>query len=179
MPTSSRRRGTLITTYIDSRLLAATQVRKIRNDIRSEVPLAAATLLLISFGFGLVWGELRAGLLFGAAVLAILLLQLPLLLWAGVDLNPAELEVHKFGRRRIAWHDIQLLTAEKSWGTVRMVVWTVRGERIALRAPTMLARSAKRERFVYDFHTIEQYWQAYRGPYWQPATVWTRPEFRI
>ena len=168
-----------MTTYIDSRLLAATQVHKIRNDVAAEVPIATGLLVLFSVAFGLIRGDGRDGVLFGAVVLVAVSVQLPLLLWTGANLTPTELEIHGLRRRSIRWHEIQLLTAERSWRTVRIVVWTVRGERIVLRAPTITAWGSNRQRFARDYRTIERYWLAYRGPYWQPAALRTPRDFQL
>ncbi|HEX2904749.1 MAG TPA: hypothetical protein VHO01_14955, partial [Jatrophihabitans sp.] len=152
-----------MTSYIDSRLLAATRTRKIRNDIRGELPLSGLVLLLCSVAFGLARRDVAAGLVFGGAVLAAVCLPLPLLLRAGADLSPLGLELHGLRRRRLAWAEVQLLTAERSRGSVRVVVWTVRGERLPLRAPTLTRWTRRRDRYVDDLRAIEWYWHTYRG----------------
>lgn len=158
-----------MTAYIDSRLLAATRPHKIRNDVRADAPVAAGVLALVSVLVAVATGSARIGLIFAALTLVAVVIQLPLLLWTGLDLHPAALEVHGLGRREIAWQQIRLLTAEKSWGGVRVVAWTARGERILLRAPTISPWGTGRRRFAQDYRAIERYWLTYRDQYWPSA----------
>lgn len=158
-----------MTAYLDSRLRAAIRVDKIRNDIRADLPAAAGLLVLGSVLFGLSRGAGLDAVWFGATVLVVVLVQLPLLLWSGADLRPAEIELHGFGRRRIAWHQVQAMSAEKTFRGVRIVLWTFRGERIPLRAPTISAWGSGRRRFAENYLLLERYWLTYRGPAGPPG----------
>jgi hypothetical protein len=80
-----------------------------------------------------------------------------------IDLTPTEAKVNSLRRRRIPWSAVQAVTQEPLMGGRRVVLWTVTGERVPLRAPlvdfTVIGDGAFDDRF----HVIGRWWLSHRG----------------
>lgn len=107
--------------------------------------------------FALVW------LLLGCAM-AVLALWLRT---RGVDLTDEAAVLRGVRRRTIAWRDVQTVVRTQRFGWVVQLV-PAGGKPVTLRAPTTSRGKAVSE-YERDFHRIEQWWLAHRGPSWSPA----------
>lgn len=85
--------------------------------------------------------------------------------WFGITLTPTTAVVNGFRRRRVPWSDVRAVTQEDFLGGRRIVLWTTTGRRIVVRYPVVDFSGLGRTRFEAGFHTIGQWWLAYRsGP---------------
>jgi hypothetical protein len=131
--------------------------------------LASAVVLLVFVPL-LVFGEsdvLSGGLI--AAWLCLWLAGVGAQFWFGVDLRPTEAVVNSIRHRRIPWAEIQAVTQEPFMGGRRVVLWTVAGERVPLRAPCVDFTGIGAESFERRFHLIGRWWLDHRAP--TPADV--------
>ena len=85
----------------------------------------------------------------------------------GVTLTPQVAIVHGRGGagRRIAWSRILAITVEKDIAGRSVLLWTDRGTRVRLGAPSAWHGSRGFEATV---EVIDRWWVAHRGPYWRP-----------
>lgn len=90
--------------------------------------------------------------------------------WFGVDLTPTEAVVNSLRRRRIPLWAVQSIVQEPFMGGRRVVLWTVHGERVPLRAPMIDFTGLGSPRFEQQFHRIGRWWWDHRAaPPWQPG----------
>jgi hypothetical protein len=81
--------------------------------------------------------------------------------WFGIDLTPTEVVVNSLRRRRLPWPDVQAVTQEPHLGGRRVVLWTVAGECVPLRAPVVDMLGFGSRNFEQKFHLIGQNWVRY------------------
>jgi hypothetical protein len=89
--------------------------------------------------------------------------------WFGLDLTATEAKVNSFRRRRVPWSAVQAVTQEPFMGGRRVVLWTVAGERVPLRAPIVDFTGIGGGAFEDRFHVIGRWWLAHRGSAWAPS----------
>ena len=86
----------------------------------------------------------------------------------GVDLTDQAAVLRGFRRRTIAWRDVQAVVRTRRFGWVVQLV-PASGKPVTLRAPTTMWWGLGTAAYEHDFHRIDQWWLARRGPSWSPA----------
>jgi hypothetical protein len=125
--------------------------------------LVSAGVFLLLFPI-LIFGEgdaLSGGLI--ATLLCLWLAAVAMQFWFGVDLRATDVVVNSIRYRRIPWGQIQAVTQESFMGGRPVVLWTVAGQSVPLRAPFVDFTGIGAETFERRFHVIGRWWLDRRG----------------